>query len=115
MKQSMKRNRIELRKRSNDLSGYQVDVWNEHGLPGGSCVTEARSIDDHFVLVEDVFIQTTFAKVTPYGVVHNLEEADRRLYEKAKETAESFAKDYGIHDLVDLTKYAPESLPRGGK
>ncbi|MFA5019595.1 MAG: hypothetical protein WC533_00685 [Candidatus Pacearchaeota archaeon] len=81
-------------------------------------------IDNHYVLQMHLKLSRNvqgYFECLPevFGVSDTLDEAQKRLHEKSKLTAEKLAEYlrlYGdIIELVDNTKFAPERLPRGGK
>jgi len=60
----------------------------------------------------------------PFGVVPMadyqpesiaIDRADLSLYKKAVSLSEAMGRKYGVWNLIDTTRHAPVSLPRGGK
>jgi len=93
--------------------GYLVKYYRESSLTLGIEVS-GREIDGHYILTKSVTERPEDYGFEVIGVSHTVEEADERLYEKAKEIAREMAKGHQVRDLEDLTRHF-QSLPRGGK
>lgn len=103
--------------------GYLVKYHNgsDSRLPTLSIELSGREIDGHYVLtkmVSEYVLTSNGVDVGSgeqvIGVSHTSEEADKRLYDRAREIALKMAKEHNVSDLEDLTRHY-QSLPRGGK
>lgn len=96
---------------------YSINLFdpNKGTFPAYAVDVVAQNIDNHYIL-RTVHESGGTGQATPriFGVSDNSEEADKRLYEKAKEIARDMAKKHHVRDLEDLTRHF-QSLPRGGK
>ena len=93
--------------------GYVVD-YRMNEVRGLTIELSGRWIDRHYILTKMIIEQPSDYGCEVFGVCHTFEEADHRLYERAKEIAGKMAKEHQVRDLEDLTRHYV-SLPRGGK
>lgn len=96
---------------------YSVKLFdpNKCTFPVYAVDVAAQNTDNHYIL-RTVHESNGTGQPTPriFGVSDTSEEADKRLYEKAKEIAREMAQRHHVRDLEDLTRHY-RSLPRGGK
>lgn len=117
--------RIELRESdivANPLSKtsyvYELNLINKSGELLTKINYKWRELDGLYLLTSNpkhMGMPVPLNLQTELGIARDLTEADKRLYEYAKEAAESKFKENNHIYLEDLTKHAPERLPRGGK
>ena len=93
--------------------GYVVD-YKMNEVRGLTIELSGREIDGHYILTKMIIEQPSDYGCEVFGVCHTSEEADLRLYKRAKEIAGEMAKKHQVGDLEDLTRHYV-SLPRGGK
>jgi len=98
--------------------GYLIKYYREYHEERPhltlSIEVSGREIDGHYILTKSVTERPEDYGFQVIGISHTVEEADKRLYEKAKEIAREMAKGHHVRDLEDLTRHF-QSLPRGGK
>lgn len=81
-----------------------------------STLCSAEMIDNHYVLRKEINIPgDTRQIVEVFGIEHEKDQAERRLHKAAQREGESLGRKHQTSHLIDTTRYAPESLPRGGK
>ena len=93
--------------------GYVVK-YRMNEARGLTIELSGQEIDGHYILTKRVTERPTDYGFSVFGVCHTSEEADKRLYERAKEIAGEMAKRHHVRDLEDLTRHF-QSLPMGGK
>ena len=101
-----------------DAAGVQrLDCETErfgYNVRGGSYTTTvyASLVEEHYILGEQRagYGEIDYDRI--FGVSHTVEEADKRLYERAQLDAGVTAKREHVETLEDLTRHC---LPRGGK
>ena len=114
----MERERIKLLEKKAEEGSpveFMAKFFRGKMFAGNILFAFAEEIEGHYLLRKSLSGDGTNSNI--FGISHEVVEAEERLHNEVKITAEVYSKERceGKCELVDSTRYAPDSLPHGGK